>query len=252
MKIFIKLLCVISLWLFSSYGYGQENEELFEPEPFGGVKAMQYFFEREMIYPEALLAQKTKGSVTLSFKVASTGLVEDLKVLATTDERFNEEALRLFKLIMWKPAVNLMNKPHEKAHNLVISFNPSAYQRAVKKRGYTLPPIWPNNWEKDYKVYTSVEEVATAGNSMFWLNTFLKENLKYPPEAFNRSISGTVLLKMVVEPNGLASNIQILNSVGGGCDEEALRLLWLIRWNPAKLNGKPVRSFTELPITFNL
>jgi protein TonB len=84
------------------------------------------------------------------------------------------------------------------------------------------------------------------------LNQYIQSNLNYPEEAFRRSISGTVSLEFVVEKNGLPSNIIVVASVGGGCDQEAIRLLQSIQWMPAIKQDSLVRSKNHLDISFNL
>ena len=80
---------------------------------------------------------------------------------------------------------------------------------------------------------------------------YILTNLKYPEAAKAGEIHGTVRLSFVVETNGNVSNITVLNSVGGGCDNEAIRLLQNTHWIPAVKNGKYVRSYNKQDITFN-
>ena len=81
---------------------------------------------------------------------------------------------------------------------------------------------------------------------------FIYHNMKNPAEAKEREIQGTVRLSFVVETNGSVSNIVIVNSVGGGCDNEAIRLLQETIWIPAEKNGKYVRSTNMQDITFSI
>ncbi len=80
---------------------------------------------------------------------------------------------------------------------------------------------------------------------------YLAENINYPPQALKDSISGTVELKFVLEADGTLSNLEVLQSVGGGCTEEALRLIKSIpHWIPPIQFGKPARATYSLPIRF--
>ena len=65
-------------------------------------------------------------------------------------------------------------------------------------------------------------------------------------------VNGTVKLSFVVETNGNVSNITIDKSVGGGCDNEAIRLIQETHWIPAVKNGQYVRSHNTQEITFNI
>ncbi len=82
---------------------------------------------------------------------------------------------------------------------------------------------------------------------------FLKENMKYPQEARQKGISGRVFVTFVVEKDGSTTNVKILRGIGGGCDEEAIRVVSLMpAWNPGLEKGKPVRVQFNLPIMFSL
>ena len=81
---------------------------------------------------------------------------------------------------------------------------------------------------------------------------YIQKNLQFPAEAKEREIQGTVRLSFVVETDGSVSNIVVVNSVGGGCDNEAIRLLQETIWIPAEKNGKYVRSTGMQDITFSI
>jgi len=85
------------------------------------------------------------------------------------------------------------------------------------------------------------------------MNEFLKENLVYPTEAKEKNISGKVIVQFVVENNGKITNVKVLHGIGGGCDEEAIRVVSSMpNWKPGKQNGKSVPVFYTLPLTFSL
>ena len=57
----------------------------------------------------------------------------------------------------------------------------------------------------------------------------------------------------MVEPDGSVSNVQVLRSLGGGCDEEAVRVVKSMpKWKPGKQRGKAVRVSYNLPVNFKL
>ena len=82
---------------------------------------------------------------------------------------------------------------------------------------------------------------------------FLKENIKYPLEALNKKIQGSVYVTFVINEDGSLSNIKILKGIGGGCDEEVLRVVKLMpNWKPGKQKGKPVMVQFNMPVKFTL
>jgi len=85
------------------------------------------------------------------------------------------------------------------------------------------------------------------------LHLYLKNNINYPEQAKNVGISGTVYISFVVERDGSVTNILLWRGIGGGCDEEALRVVESMpRWNPGLQNTMPVRVQMTLPIEFKL
>lgn len=85
------------------------------------------------------------------------------------------------------------------------------------------------------------------------LYKFLADNLNYPDKARERRITGTVVLKFVVEKDGSITNIEITKSVARDIDEECIRVVKKMpRWKPGTVNGKPARFNYCQPIAFDL
>ena len=82
---------------------------------------------------------------------------------------------------------------------------------------------------------------------------FLREHVKYPAYAREVGFQGTVFLRFVVEKDGSITNVEILRGVGGGCDEEAIRVVKSMPdWSPGTQMGRPVRVIYNLPVKFTL
>ncbi|WP_052731125.1 energy transducer TonB [Spirosoma radiotolerans] len=102
-------------------------------------------------------------------------------------------------------------------------------------------------------VYTTVDQAPTFPGGQAELNNFLMRNLRYPAEAQRAKIKGKVIVGFVVTDRGRIANPEIRQSVGGGCDEEAIRIVKAMpNWLPGQLNGKPVNVQTSLPFSFTL
>lgn len=74
----------------------------------------------------------------------------------------------------------------------------------------------------------------------------------YSEEARNKGIEGTVLLAIEVWEDGRAHNITVLESVGYGLDEEAIKAVQKWRFRPGTKNGKPVKTAARVEVTFRL
>ena len=82
---------------------------------------------------------------------------------------------------------------------------------------------------------------------------YLQETMRYPALAREKNIQGKVQLSFIVETDGSISEIKVLKGIGGGCDEEAVRVLKNSpQWKPGIQNGKPVRVSYTMPISFKL
>jgi len=103
------------------------------------------------------------------------------------------------------------------------------------------------------EVFLIVEEPPTFPGGEAALYKWLGENLKYPEEAKELGIQGRVFVAFVVEPDGSTSNVVVKRGIGGGCDEEAVRIVKAMpKWAPGKQRGQPVRVQFNLPIKFTL
>ena len=77
--------------------------------------------------------------------------------------------------------------------------------------------------------------------------------MRYPAMARESNIQGRVYVSFIVEKDGSVSNIQLLRGIGGGCDEEAIRVVGAMpQWQPGRQNGRAVRVAYNLPIRFSL
>ena len=125
------------------------------------------------------------------------------------------------------------------------ALNPNGVVRGAIERVWGIPV--------DNTIYDIPEEVASYPGDMetFW--TFLMKNLHYPEGAEADSIQGRVIVRFVVEKDGSLTNYEILHSPDDRLTNEALRVLRMMpRWQPAKNNGRPVRSRYVVPVAFRL
>lgn len=102
-------------------------------------------------------------------------------------------------------------------------------------------------------VYSFVENLPEYPGGDLARIKFLINNLVYPEAAEKESIQGTVYVTFIVEKSGRVSNPKIFKGIGGGTEDEVIRVLQLMpRWKPGKHKGKFVRVGYCLPIKFTL
>lgn len=105
----------------------------------------------------------------------------------------------------------------------------------------------------DHNIYTIVEEMPSFPGGEKARDRFLAENINYPTKASKAGIQGTIYLQFVIDRNGSVKDVKVLRGIGGGCDEEAIRVIEMMpKWIPGKQNGKTVNVKFDMPIYFKL
>jgi len=90
-----------------------------------------------------------------------------------------------------------------------------------------------------------------GGQTAFY--KYIGRHLRYPMIARENEISGRVIVSFIIERNGTLSDIKIVRGIGGGCDEEAIRVLKNSpAWTSGMQNGQKVRVAYTIPISFQL
>lgn len=80
----------------------------------------------------------------------------------------------------------------------------------------------------------------------------IQNNIRYPEEAQQNGIEGRVYVQFIVDTDGSVKNAKVIRGIGGGADEEALRVVRDAKFKPGHQNGEPVRVQFALPISFKL
>ena len=105
----------------------------------------------------------------------------------------------------------------------------------------------------EQEIFQIVEEMPSFPGGEGKLMEYVAKNIKYPQIARETGIQGRVFVGFVVEPDGSISNVKLLRGIGGGCDEEATRVIKsLPKWKPGKQRGKAVRVSYQIPVFFKL
>jgi len=245
------LLLFIFIFSFTLQSQIQYSVDAF-PTNIGGKTEFKRVFEQELQYPKTALQNKQSGKVEIVFTVHADSSVSDVSISKHVSAELDAEAMRLFALYQWVPALK-EGKYISTKWSCVFDFEEAKYAKLVKKRGFDKP-----KYSNQYPVDSSAiickrpDQAAMYYKGNYGFEDFIKENIDYPKQAQMANIQGIVKVRFVVEPNGLVTNIGIDKSVGGGCDQEAMRLIELTKWQPAVQAGKWVRSQMFVPIYFRL
>ena len=114
-------------------------------------------------------------------------------------------------------------------------------------------PVEEEEEEEEAQIFTVVESMPDFPGGDEARIKYLNENIKYPQMARESGIQGRVFVTFVVEKDGSVTDVRVLRGIGGGCDEEAIRVIKnMPKWNAGKQRGKPVRVQFNMPILFKL
>jgi protein TonB len=119
---------------------------------------------------------------------------------------------------------------------------------------YTAPPEEePEQAIKEEEIFISVEKMPEFPGGETELYKYLNKNLKYPDIAKEQNLQGRVYITFVVEKDGSIANPKVARDIGGGCGEEALRVVRnMPKWTPGKQRTQTVRVQYTLPVIFQL
>lgn len=152
-----------------------------------------------------------------------------------------------------KPQVTQIQVVDNEAEVEDIELNAEVDQdEIIEEYVYEAPEIEEEEIVEE-EIFLSVEENPEFPGGPAKLLEYVQKNLKYPMMARESDIQGRVFVGFVVEKDGSISNVRVLRGIGGGCDEEAVRVVQsLPKFKPGKQRGNPVRVQYTLPIVFKL
>ena len=80
----------------------------------------------------------------------------------------------------------------------------------------------------------------------------IRMNPKYPKDAKEAKKDGTVVLKLIINENGIPEDIMALTNLGFGLEAAAIEALKQSTFHPSMKNGKPISKQVEIPYTFKI
>lgn len=205
------------------------------PEPIGGRVAYLQWLDKTIKIPETVDPSKANGEALLEFMVEPNGKLSHIQVSSKLGVA-TEEAIRkaVAGSARWRSAM-INGRPVRARHQMRIRVHPDSMSA------------------KTNTIADSVEVMAEPPGGYAAFMQWIGRNYQYPHQAVKQGVSGTMKLRFIVEKDGSITQVEILNDLGYGTGEEAIRVLkHSPRWKPALTTGKPVRSWCTLPITIRL
>ena len=245
----------------STLGDKTENDSIYQivdemPQYPGGEKVMMEYVAKNVKYPQEAKDKEIQGRVFVSFVVEKDGSVSTVKVLRGIGGGCDEEAVRVVSSMpKWKPGIK-DGKPVRVSYMMPLNFKLTEGQPAKpsKKADANKLDMKP---DKD-GVYQIVEEMPRFPGDEKALMEYLKSNLQMPEkykgdDAEFRLAEYRTFVRFVVTEDGSISDVNLIKKTEGfkDLDDEALRVVKAMpKWNPGKMDGKPVKVHYMLPVTF--
>ena len=235
------------------------------PEFVGGPEKLLAYIARNTNYPSEAYKKGIQGRVIVEFTIATDGSVTNPKVKESVDPVLDKEALRVVsEMPRWNPG-----KENGKVVSMKTSV-PIQFMSGIPNANNTLNKTSDVNKTSNAnaaaanvkiahagadedEVYEVVEVMPEFPGGQDKLLEYLGVNVRYPEEAREKGIQGTVVVSFVIDKEGNVTEPKIVRSLEDEIDQEAIRVVNAMpKWTPGKEKGKPVRVKYTVPIRFLL
>ncbi len=213
------------------------------------------YIAKHVTYPLSARRDGITGTVMTRFMVRKDGSITDVEITEGLRKDLDDEVLAHLTANpeRWQPAMQ-QGKPVDTQVQFPFRFHMDNGSSLPRQEGGILivgygPGVPPP--PADDNVFMVVEEMPEFRGGIKGLTEYLSENLKYPAEAREKNVQGTVFVSFVVQADGAITDVTILKGVGAGCDDEARRVVAAMPlWQPGRQSGKAVPVRYSLPIRF--
>ena len=172
----------------------------------------------------------------------------DPQLLGDTSSAHEEEVIRLRKFPNKLPQKTSKRSKQGENTEQDNKHNKKTEQDEV---AFTHPAIAADSTENS-KIFGAMEEMASFPGGRAACMQYIADNIRAPKECLEGIASGRVIFGFTVNEDGSLSDIKVMRSITPALDEEAIRVVKSMpKWNPAKQNGKAIKSKFTLPVTFH-
>ena len=232
-----------------------------QPSPAGGMAGWNKYLSENLRYPPNAQRKGIEGTVIVAFVVNTDGTTTAIEILRSVGGGCDEEVIRIVKgSPKWTPGMQ-RGTPVRTRMRLPLRFmlggtDTSRDSTEVSLNAVPLPPATDGQDSSQEGAALFFDLVDTPPSPVGGLEAWsrhLSENLTYPTSARMKGIQGTVLVSFIVNTDGTIEGIELVQGIGGGCDEEAIRTIKISpSWTPGMIKGKAVRTRMKIPISFRL
>jgi TonB family protein len=199
-------------------------------------------------YPKEARKQKRQGAVVLHVKIGEDGKVQDLSVVSG-DPDFAAAATQAVKKWSFQPYL-VDGKPTEAEQRVTVNFT----------LPIDAPPPDSSQTLSDDDFNKGVDARVAAGSLLRLLTgpgvtppkAIHTTDPDYSQEAKDARVQGTVVLRIILEADGVPGEIHVSRSMGHGLDEKAIEAVRRWKFAPATKDGKPVAVVINIEVKFHL
>lgn len=232
------------------------------------MKMLQFLYG-QMKYPEQAKKAGLEGKVVVSFIVGKEGMINNVKIIKDIGGGAGDEAIRVVNTMnqlpdRWMPG-RVDGKNVSVMYTLPFQFKLQNDQKSseptLNQSSELLPTKEIFNVVEEAPRFPGCEAESTEDAKIKCATEkmlqYLYTHVKYPLEAKNEGVQGKVVISFIVNEDGSISDAKIVREIGGGCGEEALKVVQSMnlmpeKWIPGKQKGKAVNVQYNLPIAFKL
>lgn len=244
------LLCLYFFWMLATVVNAQDLNRYnpIKAQIKGGAEALEQVLQTQLTLPKNFFQSSSEENINVYFLLDSAlrpGKAIFLPHINLAGQRELQRLLQFFQFYRYDNDLQL-------PYYVTVPISSSRYQsyRKQKEKSFIKPGTLVDS---SYVIHTKADQSPEFyKDAEEGLKEFLLSEMEFPRLAIEKSVAGTVIVEFVVETNGYVSGLHLKQALGAGCSEEALRLIKLTRWKPARKDGKLVRYRMSYPITFSL
>jgi len=122
------------------------------------------------------------------------------------------------------------------------------FESELNQNAEVAPPPPVATEEEEAAIFEVVEEQPEPMGGI----SAIQSRVEYPELAKKAGIEGRVIIRAAIDEKGNVIKTQVMKSIGGGCDEAAIKAVEKTKFKPGSQRGKSVKVWIAVPIQFRL
>ncbi len=199
-------------------------------------------------YPQITYNANKEGDVYIAFLVDRNGEVTNIEILSSFDVYASASVSEtLSKEIFYPKKVN-------KVPSVTLLYSKVSFQleNAVVSAQFADTSFLPLTTAQEQKLLSTLINENQNTTDPILIGGLESLVVDYPEEALQKEVEGVVIVQFIVGERGDVIKPRVVQGLGFGCDEEAIKAVRRLSFKPGTQNGKPVPVNYTLPVYFIL